>query len=202
MRSPVTSRDSLRTRLVLIIALVVSVALLVTAVLYYTGNLSFWHRHIPVQQPTGSSLTKGEPATSAPNTATGSGSQTKTDNGSAGQTNTAAGNNSSTTTAPPITGSLTAPWGTFANVYNAKTSDQMQSTCNTTPGATCEIIFTNGDTTKSLETEMTDAGGAVYWAWTPAGVGLAPGTWHITAKAVLGAQSKTTSNDPLTLEIQ
>jgi hypothetical protein len=177
-------------------------ALLTMAALYYTNHLSFWRRHLPVQQPTGSSLTKGEPATSASNTNTGSGSQTKTDNGSAGQTNTAAGNNSSTTTAPPITGSLTAPWGTFANVYSAKTSDQMQSTCNTTPGATCQIIFTNGNSTKSLEAEMTDAGGAVYWAWTPAGVGLTPGTWHITAKAVLGAQSKITNNDPLTLEIQ
>lgn len=119
---------------------------------------------------------------------------------------------SSTTTVPPATDSATkapesttktliSPWGTFANVYNAHLHDQMGSTCNTTPGATCQIIFTSGDQTKSLNTEQTDSGGAVYWSWTPAGIGLTPGTWHITAKAVLGSQVKTTNNDPLTLKV-
>ncbi|HEU4966018.1 MAG TPA: hypothetical protein VFT53_00870 [Candidatus Saccharimonadales bacterium] len=202
MRPLTPSRYSLRTRLILIVALMLSVALVAMAALYYSNHLSLWRRHIPAQQPTGSPLTKGEPSPSPSSSDTKSGNQTKTNTGTTNQTNTSTGSNNSSSTAPPITGSLTAPWGTFANVYNAKTTDQMQSTCNTTPGATCQIIFTNGSVAKSLEAEMTDAGGAVYWAWTPQGVGLTSGTWHITAKAVLGTQTKTTSNDPLTLEIQ
>jgi len=98
-------------------------------------------------------------------------------------------------------GALIAPWGSFANTYKASINDQMGSTCNTSPGATCQIIFTNGSQTKSVEAQTTDAGGAAYWSWTPKSVGLTPGTWHITAKAVMGSQVKTTSNDPLTLEI-
>ena len=111
----------------------------------------------------------------------------------------------STTTKNPGTDSSTAdlltPWGTFANTYKARVNDQMGSTCNTTSGATCQIIFTNGSLTASLPTENTDAGGAVYWSWTPSQIGLTPGTWHMTMKAVLGSQTKTTSNDPLTLQV-
>lgn len=94
---------------------------------------------------------------------------------------------------------LLAPWGTFANTYSANINTQMGSTCNTSPGATCQIIFTNGSISKALDTETTDAGGAVYWSWTPQEIGLTPGTWHILAKATLGSQIKTTNNDPLTL---
>lgn len=148
-------------------------------------------------------------AKQAKTTATTGGAYTKGLSGKAKQNGSA---DSSTSTVPPGTNStnkvptssnanLIAPWGTFANVYNAGPSEQMGSTCNTTPGATCQIIFTNGGQTKSLDAEQTDSGGAVYWSWTPSGIGLTPGTWHITAKAVLGSQTKTTSNDPLTLKV-
>jgi hypothetical protein len=97
---------------------------------------------------------------------------------------------------------LAAPWGTFANKYQGVgLGEQLSSTCNTTPGATCQLLFTKNGITKSLDVENTDSGGAVYWSWNPAGIGLTSGVWHITAKAVLGSQVKTTSNDPLTLEI-
>jgi hypothetical protein len=104
--------------------------------------------------------------------------------------------------APLVSGKLQAPQGTFANVYEASPDDEMGSTCNTTPGATCQILFTKDGVTKSLPKENTDKGGAVFWSWTPKKIGLTTGTWHITAKATLGSQVKTTNNDPLTLEIK
>lgn len=97
---------------------------------------------------------------------------------------------------PPI-----APWGTFANVYNATPDEQMGSTCNTTPGATCQILFTNGTVSKSLPLKTTDSGGAAYWSWTPYGIGLTQGIWHIKAVATKDNQSTVTNNDPLTLNI-
>jgi cytoskeletal protein RodZ len=96
---------------------------------------------------------------------------------------------------------LIAPSGTFANIYSAAADDQMTSSCGTNSGATCQIIFTNGDLTKELPAQVTDRGGGTSWAWKPKDIGLTPGTWHITAKAVLGNQVKTTSNDPLTLKV-
>lgn len=99
---------------------------------------------------------------------------------------------------------LISPTGTFANIYKGVSlSDLMQSTCNTSPGATCQIIFTRGSVTKSLPMQAADAGGAVYWSWRPgdSNVGLSPGTWHIMAKSSLGSQIKTTDNGSLELEI-
>lgn len=105
---------------------------------------------------------------------------------------------------PDTTAPLIAPSGTFANIYkDVHLSDNMQSTCNTTPGATCQIIFTSGGVTRSLPLKTADGGGAVYWSWKPndANVKLSPGTWHIIARATLGSQVKTTDNGALELEI-
>lgn len=99
---------------------------------------------------------------------------------------------------------LAAPSGTFANIYkDVSLSENMQSTCNTTPGATCQIIFTRGSLTKSLPLKSVDNGGAAYWSWKPndSNVGLSVGTWHITARATLGSQTQTTDNGSLELEI-
>jgi hypothetical protein len=161
----------------------------IVAVLELTGVTHFFHAEKPKPiATTGSPETKGSGATTTPPPAQSGGST--------------GGSDKQPTPAPnPSSEPLMAPWGTFANVYNAKLNDQMQSTCNTTPGATCQLIFTNGSLTQSLNAENTDSGGAVYWSWTPSGVGLTPGTWHLTFKAVLGSQTKTTSNDPLTLAI-
>ena len=174
----------------LIPVLVATFVVLLIALLYYTNHLPFW-RHTPAAHTTGSTYTKGEPASTSTDKATGSPSGSTTNGKS-----TPSADNTQSSNQP-----LTAPWGTFANTYTAASNDQMQSTCNTTPGASCEIIFTNGVITKTLGAQTADAGGAVYWAWTPRQIGLTPGTWHLTAKAVLGSQTKTVSNDPLTLEI-
>lgn len=99
-------------------------------------------------------------------------------------------------------GPVLAPTGTFANVYkNVGTNDNMQSTCNTSAGAYCEIIFTSGGTTKQLPKKLVDDSGAAFWSWTPSSIGLSKGNWHITARASSGTDSKVTDNGSLELEI-
>ena len=166
---------------------VLLLASVVMAVLELTNTTHFFHAQKP--KPVGT--------TGGPNTKGGGITQQPSPQPGTGKVVTP----SPSPTPSPSSAPLIAPWGTFANIYNAKPTDQMESTCNTTSGATCQLIFTNGGTTKYLNAEVADSGGAVYWSWKPADVGLTPGTWHLTFKAVLGSQTKTTSNDPLTLTI-
>lgn len=93
---------------------------------------------------------------------------------------------------------LIAPSGNFVSSHTLPLSASAESVCITTINAVCEITFTNGSTSKSLgsgqaKAGRTDQNGTVTWpVWTPASLGLTPGSWTITAKASLGAQSKTT----------
>ena len=175
---------------VLILALVTS-----AAILQFTHKVDFFH-HKAAKVTTGGQYTKGlQPNSATSSKKTSSTPQSSTSTTTPSQPSDVKNQDSSVS-------SLVAPSGTFANTYKAQTGDQMTSTCNTTPGATCQIIFTNGSITKSLPVRTTDKGGAAYWAWKPSSdIGLTPGTWHIKATAVLGSETKTTNNDPLTLEI-
>lgn len=110
-------------------------------------------------------------------------------------------------TAPPATSSknLQAPSvsSTFASQYsNVDIDQELASTCLTNSGVDCYITFTNGSISKSLPKKTTDAGGSASWAWTPKSVGLTPGTWTIKATSTYNGQSKSTSADPLKLEIK
>jgi hypothetical protein len=100
------------------------------------------------------------------------------------------------------TKTLTAPSGTFVNLYNASADTQMSSICNTTSGATCQIIFTKGSLSIALPAKTTDDDGDATWAWTPQQIGLTSGSWHITAKAMLASQTTSTDNGSLELVIQ
>lgn len=100
------------------------------------------------------------------------------------------------------TNTLVPPSGTFVNLYNADANTQMSSICNTTPGASCQIIFTKSSTTIALQAKTSDSSGAATWAWTPNQVGLTSGSWHIVATSRLGSQVKTTDNGSLELVIQ
>jgi hypothetical protein len=177
----------------LLAVLVVGGVILLVLELTNTTHLFHSKPAAKLQATTGGANTKGAGQASS-NQSSGLGTQS---------TNTSSPSSASKqpNSSPVSSTPLQAPWGTFANVYTAKLNEQMESTCNTTSGATCQIFFTSGDTTKSLDVETTDAGGAVYWAWTPASVGLTPGVWHLTMRAVLGSQTKSTSNDPLTLTV-
>lgn len=97
---------------------------------------------------------------------------------------------------------LITPTGDFVNSHHVTQSSSMLSDCNTTEGATCQIIFTNASSgaTVPLNSQTTDSNGAVYWYWTPKQVGLTPGTYKITATATLNGQSKSAS-DAMNIEV-
>jgi hypothetical protein len=97
---------------------------------------------------------------------------------------------------------LLAPSGTFVSAHHQVPMDAaLTSVCNTTPGATCEIIFSSGSSERSLEIRTADSNGAVFWdRWTPRASNLTPGVWNVKAKAMLNGQTKSTT-DALTLEI-
>lgn len=96
---------------------------------------------------------------------------------------------------------LITPSGSFVSNHHTPAGQLVQSACSTTPGATCQIIFKNGSATKWLPAQPTDRGGSTYWSWKPSEIGLTAGSWDVTAKAVLGDQTKTAA-DSMKLEVQ
>lgn len=104
--------------------------------------------------------------------------------------------------------SLATPEGTFVSNHGngnnprVTVNTQEESTCTTTPGATCQVTFTQGSQTEFLPAEQTSTensktgvpAGTVSWGWTPAQIGLAPGEWQVTATATLNGQTKSTQD--------
>jgi hypothetical protein len=126
--------------------------------------------------------------TTSPNQAVSSPSNTKT------------GSTTVSTSAP-----LVAPTGNFVsdhhpNLSGSPAPNSMTSVCNTSPGASCQITFTSGSTTKSLPTQVTDAGGATYWYWTLQDIGLTAGSWQVSATSSMNGNSLT-STDPMALVV-
>ena len=94
---------------------------------------------------------------------------------------------------------LVAPTGNFVsnhhpNLSGSPAPNLIASSCTTTPGATCQIFFTQGQTTKSLPAEATDAGGSAFWNWKLQDYGIGTGTWTIRAVVTLGTQTKSASD--------
>jgi hypothetical protein len=183
-----TPAPSKKRKLILLCGLAaVVVACISLAILEYTNTTYIFHDR-PVThetQPntpgrTANPNTKGEAA--SPNT---DGTATDPDKG----------------TANPGNVNLLTPSGNFVSNHRPKDNraDQ-QAVCVTTPGASCEIIFTNGSTTRSLPAQTTDRGGATYWTWSPVSANLTAGSWKVQAKATLHDQTKTAS-DATNLEI-
>ncbi len=110
---------------------------------------------------------------------------------------------SSTSSTTPAT--LIYPTGSFVSnhnpVLNNPNLDSEQSTCNTTPGASCNIFFSNGSTSYSLGSKIVGSDGTANWSWTPQTVGLTAGSWKITATATLNNKSLSAS-DQLPINIQ
>ena len=131
--------------------------------------------------------------------------------GQASQPNSPA-NSSNQTVNPPTSSktagasaSLVAPTGNFVsdhhpNLSGSPAPNSMTSVCNTSPGASCQISFTNGGTTKSLPTQVTDGGGATYWYWKLQDIGLTSGSWKISATSSMGSDSLS-STDPAALVV-
>jgi hypothetical protein len=179
-----TSKKAYLTPLLIGIAMLI----IVVGVLETSNVTHFFHAQkvTKVTAPTASASTKGVKSSNTPTKATTEATTTSTP---PPVSDTPVKNNAANTNAQ-----LVAPWGTFVNLHSASLDTALGSTCNTTPGATCQIIFTNGTTVKALASQAADAGGAVYWTnWTPNGknIGLTPGTWHVSAKSTLGSQTQT-----------
>ena len=122
-----------------------------------------------------------------------------------GVTEPSSSSNSTGSTTSSASASLVAPTGNFVsdhhpNLSGSPAPNSMTSVCNTTPGAKCQISFTNGSDTKYLPTQTTDAGGATYWYWTLQNIGLTAGNWTIAATSTLNGNSQS-STDPMTLVV-
>jgi flagellar basal body-associated protein FliL len=132
------------------------------------------------------------------NTATRKGTDTK-----ASTTTTGTDQKEVTPSAPTKT--LLVPTGNFVSNHMPGangTSTAMQSVCNTTPGATCNIRFVSSQgITKDLGTKTADSSGTASWNWDIDGSNMAPGPWKITAVATLGDQTKT-AEDTIKLEVR
>jgi hypothetical protein len=76
-----------------------------------------------------------------------------------------------------------------------------QSTCNTTPGATCYIEFSKEGVVKRLDSQVADSSGQVIWNWDVNKAGLTSGSWSIKAVAELNGQVKSVT-DARSLVIQ
>lgn len=145
-----------------------------------------------------SSLTTSD--TSSPTTSPTTTASTSSSGGTSG---TGSSTSASSTTAPlPV-----SPNGSFVSSYQVGVDQEEQSTCNTTVGATCTIVFTSGDVTKSLtptvvttsDSAKDDNSGASFasWTWQPSTIGLTPGSWTVTATATLNGQSLSTKSNQL-----
>ena len=102
---------------------------------------------------------------------------------------------------------LQAPFGSFVsnhspNLSGSPAPSEEQSICNTTPGASCTMTFTNSDgVVKTLPAQTADSNGSAIWAWDVKTAGFTVGDWKIIATASLNGQSKSAS-DQLPLKVQ
>lgn len=160
---------------------------LIIAVLEVTNTAHIFHKEkkpsVEENIPTAAQQTKGEPGSSSTTS-----QQATSDKASASVATT-----------------LITPYGNFVSNHRPNLSGKpapngMQSGCTTTVGATCQIIFTKGDVTKSLPAKVTDSSGATYWSWTLQQIGLSTGSWKVQAKASMGNQTQTAA-DALNLEV-
>jgi hypothetical protein len=179
----------------LIILAVVILGLIVIAVLEFTNTINFLHgSKKPLNVSTGSSETKGEPEQSTSSQSPASNQNTESeDNKTPVNTNSSANS------------TLLEPTGNFVsnhhpNLSGSPAPSQMSSTCNTTPGATCQISFIKDGVVKTLPRQVTDRGGATYWSWKLQDLSLTEGAWQIKATATLNGQMKM-ANDAINLEV-
>ncbi|MEK7153460.1 MAG: hypothetical protein AAB834_05920 [Patescibacteria group bacterium] len=99
---------------------------------------------------------------------------------------------------PPATPSGEAPIapnGNFIsnhhpNLDGSPNPSSINSTCITTPGATCRIEFVNSDgVVKGLKDQVTNGNGETSWIWDIKQAGFTSGSWKIKAIATLNGQT-------------
>lgn len=177
-----------------LIAAAIGLLILIIAILEATNTTHFFHKQtVPPVVP--AHTNNGQPISNS---------------GSSSQPGSTSDNSSQQSNTPPpevADHTLITPYGNFVSNHfpgqNGTTTSEA-SICNTSPGATCYIKFTNvttGDTTQ-LATQTADAQGYVSWYWdVDKDAHLTSGKWKITAVATLGGQTKT-AEDVLNLVVQ
>ena len=167
----------------------------IAALLASGGAGVYWWRHFhkkSAASPTISINNQGT-ATANPNVPNSASNPVTPSTGSSsakGDDNTGASSSPLSPTVQPET-----PSGQFVSYHNPNLSgspgpNTETSTCNTTPGATCQIFFTKNGVTKSLPAEKADASGTAFWDnWTLQSIDLTAGTWHISAVASNGSKT-------------
>ncbi|HSX07914.1 MAG TPA: hypothetical protein VLG11_03380 [Candidatus Saccharimonadales bacterium] len=178
---------------------------LLGGVLEFTGVTHLFHKkYAATHTVTAGQATKGEPAGGA---ITSGSTSSGTTPGSSGDTNsTEPGDNKGSVSSGSPGAAPETPSGNFVSNHHPNLSGSPapsleQSVCSTTTGATCQITFTKDGVTKSLDSTSTDRGGAAYWTWDVKSLGLAAGSWKVTAIATLNGQTATAS-DTQTLDVQ
>lgn len=87
---------------------------------------------------------------------------------------------------------LAAPSGNFVSNHRPGTNGaptSETSVCNSTPGAKCTIVFTQGASEKKLPEKQIDTGGSAFWQWDIQDIGLTSGSWKVTAEATLNGKT-------------
>lgn len=110
-----------------------------------------------------------------------------------GTVSTSPGGPNASDPAPPASDALLSPSGAFLSSHRLSLSgsgvpSNARSVCQTSPGASCVITFTNGSTSRSLPSQQVDAGGSTSWSWSVADVGLTAGHWEVQVTARRGAE--------------
>lgn len=180
-------------KIIIGVALVMLLALVGT--LYATDTFPFTKKIEDYKETTTvTSNTKGETEQPAP--------QSDVTSQDSSQSSEEKSQTNSTSNTPHQNTKLKKPEGNFVNNHRPSlaNSSEMQSSCVTTPGASCQIIFTKDGVTKTLENKTTDAGGGAYWAWTLQSAGLTTGTWQVKAVATIGSQTET-EIDAMNMEV-
>jgi cytoskeletal protein RodZ len=168
-------------------------------------GLGFWHYHtrnrqvtLPVAPATNTVPSSNASNNSATNTSNTTSTPDKTTPPAGGYTSSSSSGPNNGSGQPPQT-----PTGPFVSNHGSNVSASSEnSVCNTTPGATCYIEFTNGNSTLQLETGTANSNGAVFWQnWNVASYDFSPGQWTITAVANLNGQTATAKDGtPLTIK--
>lgn len=196
-----------------VVYILISIVVLVVAVLVFlvaTHRVSWFQNRVATSgtipavhenKNTSQSQTKSNHTSqqSSTNPTNGSGQSSASQSSTSTTTSNVSAQKSPNSGPAPI-----VPYGDFVSNHNPSLSGNLsneESVCNTTPGATCYIEFTQGGIIKKLPVETADSNGTVYWSWNVNTSGFTTGKWQITAVATMNGQS-VSANDELDLNVQ
>ena len=171
-----------------------SIIIVSAAVLLLTLGLGVYFTKSILDRPSETTTQDGKKVVSDPNVPDGrSDSSTGVSDGiySPKDENENSPNNQAVKPSEPI-GSFVS--NHYPNLSGSPRPNSIASTCTTTPGASCKIVFTMGRVVKELTGKSTDQNGNTEWNWTLQSIGITEGTWKIKAIATNGNLSASSSD--------